>query len=436
MEAQTRFVIKGGHVVDPANGVDEIADVHIDGNMISRIGGKKNYQGRTTIDASGRFVFPGLVDVHVHLREPGREDAETIASGSEAAAHGGITSICCMANTNPPIDNAAGVRFIYDRARNAACRVYPIAAISKGLEGKELSEMYDLAMSGAIGFSDDGRPVTNSQLLRNALTYAKMLELPIVLHCEDLDLSRGGYMHEGRASSRAGMEAIPSVSESGMIARDVLLAEFVDARLHICHISAKESADIVRQAKGKGVKVTAEAAVHHLILTDEDVISSGFDANFKMNPPLRGEEDVAALRAALADGTIDAIVTDHAPHPPEDKDCDFATAPFGIIGLETSASLVYDKLVRAGVIDVVRMVELMSTNPARIYDLSAGTLTQGANADITIFDPKRKWTVDAHAFASKSRNTPFDGWELTGKAVWTMVDGRVVFDELTEQAGR
>jgi len=426
----SKFIIEGGRVVDPANGLDEVVDIYVEDGMISRIGGEKNRRGKTVIDATGKLVFPGLVDVHVHLREPGREDAETIETGSEAAVRGGITSVCCMANTNPPIDNAAGVRFIYDRAMDAACWVYPIAAISKGIEGKELSEMYDLAMSGAVGFSDDGRPVESSQLLRNALTYAKMIELPIVLHCEDLDLSRGKHMHEGYASSRAGMEAIPSISEAGPIARNVLLAEFLEAHVHICHVSAKESVSIIRAAKKRGAPVTAEVAVHHLLLTDEDVLKSGFDANFKMNPPLRGAEDIVALRDALTDGTINAIITDHAPHPPEDKDCDFASAPFGIIGLETSASLVYDKLVRNDVIDVPRMVELMSTNPARIFDLSAGTLSQGCNADITIFDPDRKWTVDARSFASKSRNTPFDGWELTGKPVWTMVGGSIAFDDL------
>ncbi len=431
MDSETKFVIKGGRVVDPANGIDEITDVYIEDGMIARIGGKKNYQDRTLIDAAGKLVFPGLVDIHVHLREPGREDAETIESGSLAAVRGGVTSVCCMPNTHPPIDNAPMVRFIYDRGSEAYCRVYPIAAISKGLEGKELSEMFDLAIAGAVGFSDDGRPVTSSQLLRNALLYSKMIDLPIMLHEEDLDLSAGRHMHEGHASGLAGMQAVPAVAEAGMIARDIMLASFLDAKVHICHVSAKESVGIIRDAKEKGVKVTAEAAVHHLILTDEDVVKSGFDSNYKMNPPLRAKDDVEVLRAALVDGTIDAIVTDHAPHPPEDKDCEFAVAPFGVVGLETSASLIYDKLVRTGIIDITRMVELMSTMPARLMDISAGTLSQGANADIMIFDPERKWTVDSSKFAGKSRNTPFEGWELTGKPVWTMVDGQIFFDELS-----
>ncbi|MCK5833529.1 dihydroorotase, partial [bacterium] len=377
-----------------------------------------------------KFVFPGLVDIHVHFREPGREDAETIKSGSLAAVRGGITSVCCMPNTNPPLDNAALVKFVYDRGRDAYCWVYPIATISKKLEGIELSEMYDLAMAGAAGFSDDGKPVMNSQLLRNALSYSKMFELPLLLHEEDLDLSRGGHMHEGIASGIVGMQAIPSVAEAGMIARDVLLAEFLEARIHICHVSSKESVEIIKTAKAKGVAVSAEAAVHHLILTDEDVVNSDFDSNFKMNPPLRTKEDVESLREALIDGTLDCIVTDHAPHPPEDKDCEFAIAPFGIIGLETSASLIYTKLVNTGVIDIVKMVELMSTNPARLVDISAGTLSQGANADVCIFDPTKKWTVDSSKFASKSKNTPFEGWELTGKAVWTMVAGEIIFNEM------
>ncbi|HHS50757.1 MAG TPA: dihydroorotase [candidate division Zixibacteria bacterium] len=431
MENETKFVIKGGRVIDPANDIDEVLDVYVEDGMISRIGGKKNYQDRAVIDATGKLVMPGLVDIHTHLREPGREDAETIQTGSLSAVRGGITSICCMANTTPPVDSSAGVRFIYDRARYAHCWVYPVAAISKGLKGEELAEMFDMAMAGAVGFSDDGRPLSNAQLLRNAMTYAKMFELPLMLHEEDLTLSSGRHMHEGVASGLAGMQAVPSVAESGMIARDVLLAEFLEARIHICHVSAKESVDVVRVAKERGVDVTAEATVHHLLLTDEDVVASGFDSNFKMNPPLRAKDDLAALIEGINDGAIDAIVTDHAPHPPEDKDCEFAVAPFGVIGLETSASLVYDKLVRPGIIDVKKMVELMSYNPARIVDISAGTLSQGANADIAIFDPEHKWTVSGRAMASKSRNTPFEGWELTGKPVWTMVGGEVAFDELS-----
>ncbi len=430
MPKEKKYVIKGGRVIDPANKLDEITEVYVTGNIIERIGGKKNFQNRTVVDATGMLVFPGLVDIHVHLREPGDEDAETVETGAYAATRGGITTICCMPNTNPPIDSAAGVRFIYDRAREAACWVYPIAAISKGLAGTELSEMGDLAYAGAVGFSDDGRPVMNSQLLRNALTYSKMLDIPCVLHCEDLQLSAGGYMHEGTASGLVGMRAIPGVSEVAMIARDIMIAEFTDAPMHICHVSAKESIEVIRNAKKKGVKVTAETTPHHLLLTDEAVIESQFDSNFKMNPPLRSKEDIEALRSALTDGTIDAIATDHAPHPAQEKDRDFASAPFGVIGLETSASLIYSELVRKKVISVVRMVELMGTNPAKILDLPAGTLSQGAFADITVFDPNKKWAVDPDKFASLSRNTPFAGWELTGKPILTMVAGEVVFDEM------
>ncbi|RKZ31318.1 dihydroorotase [bacterium] len=432
MPRETKYVVKGGRVIDPANGIDRITEVYIDGQIIERVGGKKNFQGRQIIDATGMLVFPGLVDIHTHLREPGNEDAETIDSGANAAIRGGVTTICCMPNTNPPVDSASDVRYIYDRAQEAPCWVYPIAAISKGLKGEELSEMGDLAYAGAVAFSDDGRPVSNSQLLRNALAYADMLGLKLTLHCEDLQLTNEGSMHEGTVSGLSGIPAIPGISEAVMITRDLLIAEFLGVPVHICHVSAKESVHSIRAAKARGVSVTAEATPHHLILDDEKILDSGFDTNFKVNPPIRSREDIEALREALADGTIDAIATDHAPHSPHTKDKDFINAPFGIIGLETSASLIYSELVRKKVIDEVRMVELMSANPAKIFDLPAGALTQGAFADITIFDPEKKWTVDANQFASLSRNTPFAGWELTGKPVLTMVAGEIVYNETGE----
>ncbi len=423
-----KIVIKNGHVIDPMNGIDKIADVYIEGEMIKRIGGRKNYQGYEEIDADGKFVFPGLVDIHVHLREPGGEDAETIATGSEAAVRGGFSSICCMPNTNPPIDSASDVRFIYDKARNAPCRVYPVAAISKGLEGKELSEMGDLTLSGAVAFSDDGKPVENSQLLRNALTYSAMLGIKLTLHCEDLDLANKGSMHEGEVSGRTGMPASPGIAETAMIARDIMIAEYLDAPVHFCHVSARESVQIIREAKARGVKVSAETTPHHLLLTDEEIPKSGFDALFKVNPPLRSARDMTNLREALADGTIDAIASDHAPHPTHEKDRDFITAPFGIIGLETSLALIHTYFVKEGIIDISKMIELMSVNPAKIFDLPAGSLSLGAFADVVVFDPELEWTVDKSKFASISKNTVYNGWKLTGKTVMTIVDGKIVFD--------
>ncbi len=430
MEEKKGIVIKNGRVIDPANGIDKIADVFIIDDIIEKIGGRKNYEGYVEIDATGKYVFPGLVDIHVHFREPGGEDAETIETGAEAAVRGGFTSVCCMPNTHPPVDTASDVRFIFDRASYAPCRVYPIAAISKNLEGKELSEMGDLALAGAVAFSDDGRPVENSQLLRNALTYSSMLGAKLALHCEDLGLANNGSMHEGEVSGKCGMPSSPGIAETAMIARDIMIAEYLGASVHFCHVSARESVQIIRDAKTRGAKITAEATPHHLLLTDAEIPKSGFDALFKVNPPLRSAEDVAILREALIDGTIDAIASDHAPHPTHEKDRDFITAPFGIIGLETSAALIHTFFVKEGLIEISRMIELMSTNPAQIFDLPAGTLSQGAFADVTIFDPKLEWMVDKSKFASISKNTAYDGWKLTGKAVMTIVDGEIVFNEM------
>ena len=424
------IVIKGGRVIDPASGLDEVTEVYIDGDQISRVGGRKNFKDRKVIDANGKLVLPGLIDIHVHLREPGREVAETIETGSLAALSGGFTSVCCMANTTPPVDSQEGIRFVYDRARDAACWVYPLAAVTKGMEGKELAEIFDLARAGAVAFSDDGRPVSDSRLLRNAMDYARMLEMVITCHSEDKDLFAGGHMHEGEVSGRLGIPGIPGIAESTAVARNIALSEFTGARLHICHVSTAESVELIRRAKTRGVPVTAEATPHHLVLTDESVADSLFDANFKMNPPLRSAEDVAALRKGIADGTIDAIASDHAPHTPEDKDRDFITAPFGIVGLETSVGLIYDQLVRGGVIDEVRFAELMTSGPAAVYDLPGGNLAVGGFADVTIIDPEHKWTVDPLDFESLSTNTPFANRELTGKAVLTMVAGEILHDEM------
>jgi len=427
---ENKIVIKNGRVIDPANGIDEITDIYIKDHTIERIGGRKNFQGYEVIDATDKIVIPGLVDMHVHLREPGNEESETIHSGARAAVEGGFTTICCMANTKPFIDNAEGVRFIYDTAADADCWVYPLAGVTKGLQGKELTEMTDIAYAGAIAFSDDGNPIEDGQLMRNALNYAKMLDMTITVHEEDKYLAQNGHMNEGEISGKLGMVGMPPIAESVMISRDLQIAEYIDAPLHICHVSTAKSVGLIREAKAKGIKVTAEVTPHHLILTDKSVADSEFDSNFKMNPPLRTDDDVKALREGIADGTIDAIATDHAPHALHYKDRDFNNAPFGIVGLETALGLILTELVHTKIIDIPQMIELMSLRPSQIYDLPSGTLSKGAFADITILDIDQEWTVDSSKFKSISRNTPFNEWKLKGRNVLTMVGGEVLVNRM------
>jgi dihydroorotase len=418
--------IKSGRVLDPASGLDQTADLLIRNGKIATIGQvKEPPAGAEVLDARGKVVVPGLIDMHVHLREPGREDEETILTGSQAAAAGGFTAIACMPNTEPAIDNQETVRFVRQKAEEAPVRVYPIAAITQGRRGQELTEVADLTAAGAVALSDDGDSVKNSHVFRRALEYASMFAIPVISHCEDPDLRGPGVMNEGYVSTLLGLRGMPAVAEEVAVARDINIAEFTGARLHIAHVSTAGAVELIRAAKARRVQVTAEVTPHHFSLTDEAV--STFDTNTKMNPPLRGAVDRQALRRGLADGTIDCVASDHAPHALEEKEMEFDAAPFGIVGLETSLGLVLTELVQEGTLTLLEAVTKMTINPARILGIEGGTLEVGGVADLTIIDPQVRWTVDSRKFRSKSKNTPFDGWELTGRAVVTIVGGEIVY---------
>jgi dihydroorotase len=416
----TTWHIRNGRIIDPVNTRDEIADLLvIDGRIAAPDQPvPADVQG---IDAAGCWVVPGLIDMHVHLREPGEEYKEDILSGARAAASGGFTGVACMPNTKPVNDNATVTAMIMTRAAEAAVRVYPIGAISLGSEGKQLAEFGEMRAAGAVAVTDDGRPVRDSQLMRRALEYASDFGLPVISHSEEPSLSTG-VMNEGPTSTLLGLKGIPTAAESIMVYREIALAEFTGARVHIAHVSAALSIELIRAAKARGVRVTAESAPHYFTLTDEAVI--GYDTNTKMNPPLRSAADREAIRAALADGTLDAIATDHAPHSILEKELEFDTAANGIIGLETALPLAL-ALVHEGVLDERRLVELMAVNPATILGLSAGSLTPGRAADITVIDPRQEFIYTADQVVSKSRNTPFLGWTLQGRAVLTMVGGSI-----------
>ena len=422
------LLIRGGRVIDPSQRLDARVDVLVENGRIAQIGDTLKAKNAEVVDASGCVVTPGFIDIHTHLREPGREDKETIATGALAAAAGGFTAVCAMPNTTPVNDSASTTRFIIETAkREAVVRVYPIGAITRGSMGEELSEYGDLKAAGCIAVSDDGRPVQNARVMRRALEYARTFGLPVIDHCEDLDLSKGGAMNEGGVSVAMGIPSAPHVSETIMVERDVLLAEFTGSHVHIAHISTARAVDAVRRGKARGVRVTAEATPHHLILTDEAVRAHDYDPVTKMNPPLRSEEDRQAVIAGLLDGTIDAIATDHAPHTTEEKICEFDCAAFGIVGLETAFALCHDGLVKTGVLDLTRLVQLLTAGPARALGLPGGTLEKGQPADITIFDPAEVRTVKPESFRGKSRNSPFVSMTLTGWPVVTIVDGVVVF---------
>ena len=420
------LAIIGGRVIDPETKMDQIADIFIRDGVIKRIEkSKSKLRAREVIDAKGMIVVPGLIDMHTHLREPGREDEETIYTGSCAAAAGGFTSICCMPNTHPPIDNQETVKFIYEKAKSAKCKIYPIGCVTKGQMGEELTEIYDLVQAGVVAISDDGKPISNPQVMRNALEYSRMFNLPVITHCEDLSLSAGGVMHEGFISTSLGMCGIPSVAEEIMVARDVKLAEFTKARIHIAHVSTEGSVELIRQAKKRGAKVTCEATPHHLTLSHE--IIKTFDTNAKVNPPLRTKRDVEAIKRGLKDGTIDCIATDHAPHSIEEKEVEFDFAPCGMVGLETALSLVITELIEKKVLSWSQAIAKLTMNPARILNLNAGRIKKDSPADITIIDPKASWVVDPGKFQSKSKNSPFGGRRLKGKARYTIVDGKVEY---------
>jgi dihydroorotase len=425
------LLICGGRIIDFASGLDRMGDIYIKGKRIIKIETKKRINpakygtDEKVIDARDKIVCPGLVDMHTHLREPGREDEETIYTGSDAAVAGGFTSICCMPNTEPPIENQESVNFIYEKAKSALCKIYPIACITKGQKGEELTEMADLKNAGAVAVSDDGKPVSNSRIMRHALEYSKMIDLPLVSHCEDLNLSSEGAMHEGFVSTVLGMKGIPSLAEEIMVARDIMLAEFTEGRLHIAHVSTSGGVDFIREAKKKKMKLSCEVTPHHFTLTDEAIKT--FDTNFKVNPPLRTKKDVEMVKKGLKDGTVDVIATDHAPHSIEEKEVEFDAAPFGMIGLETALSLVITELIERKVLTWKEAIAKMSYNPAKILKLDAGELKVGGPADITIIDPELEWAVDLNQFRSKSKNSPFGGWKLKGRAWMTIVGGKIVY---------
>jgi dihydroorotase len=420
------LLVAGGRLVDPSQGLDGRFDLLLEDGEVARVEERLEAPaGAETLDASGLVVTPGFIDIHVHLREPGQEYKETVESGTAAAAAGGFTAVACMANTDPVNDNRSVTELILSEARRCStARVYPIGAVSKGLAGEELAEYGDMARAGIVAVSDDGKPVQSAELMRRALLYAQHYGLPVIQHAEDLHLAAGGVMHEGEWSTRLGLPGLPGAAEDVMVARDLLLLEETGGRYHVAHLSTARTLELVRRAKERGLGVTCEVTPHHLLLTDEEVWKSQFSTDTKMKPPLRAEADRQALLAGIADGTVDAIASDHAPHHADEKDVEFSLAPFGIVGLETTVALCLDRLVRPGLIALARLVELLSTGPARVFGLPGGTLKPGSPADLTLLDLERRVKVDAAAFRSKSRNTPFGGWELTGAPAGTILGGR------------
>ncbi len=416
-------LIKNGRVLDPAAGVDLVQDLLITDGRIAQSGnGLRAPADARTVDATGKVVSPGFIDIHTHLREPGYEYKETVASGTRAAAAGGFTAVCCMANTFPVNDNRAVTDYILAKARvEGVVRVYPVGAVTRNLEGTQLAELAEQAEAGCVAFSDDGRCVMNAELYRRAMEYTLPFGTPIISHAEDCHLTRDAAMNEGLVSTELGLSGQPAAAEEVMVARDIVLAELTGAHVHIAHISTAGAVRMVREAKARGVRVTTEATPHHLLLTDEAVRS--WDPNTKMAPPLRAKRDVEALLEALADGTIDCIATDHAPHALSEKEDEFVEAANGIVGLETAVCLLLDRLVRPGIIDLPTLVTRLSSGPARLLNLPGGSLAPGAAADITILDLEQPWTVDPATFRSRSRNTPFGGWTGTGAPWMTMVGG-------------
>ncbi|HKQ73703.1 MAG TPA: dihydroorotase [Blastocatellia bacterium] len=422
------LLLRNGTIIDPSQGLEAVRDLLIRDGRVVAIDERINEKGAEVFDASDLIVSPGFIDLHVHLREPGFEYKETIASGARAAVAGGFTSICCMPNTKPVNDNSSVTSFIIEQGRAAKlANVFPIGAITQGSKGEQLAEIGEMKAAGIVAISDDGKPVLDSGIMRRAMEYSRDFDLPVVDHCEDCCGAAGWAMHEGDYSALMGLNGLPGAAEDLHVARDITLAELTGARVHIAHISTARSVDLVRQAKLKALAVTCEVTPHHFTLTDKDVYESGYDTDFKMAPPLRSQSDLEAIIEGLRDGTIDAIATDHAPHHANEKMLEFEHAPNGIIGLETAVSLTLDRLVHRGVISIGRMVELLSTIPARIFKLDRGTLKVGAVADVSIFDPNKEIKVDASKFQSKSRNTPFDEWGLKGAAVAAIVGGRVVW---------
>jgi dihydroorotase len=422
-----KLLIKNGQVVDPSQQFQRQADVLIQDDTIAGVFPRIETDDVQIFDATGLIVSPGFIDLHVHLREPGREDKETIETGAAAAAAGGFTSVCCMPNTQPINDNATVTRYILERAHSAnLVNVFPIGAITKESRGEQLAEIGEMREAGIVAISDDGNPVSNSLVMRRAMEYAQTFGLPVVDHCQNRDLAAGGVMNEGYYSTLLGLKGMSRLAEEADVQRDIMLAEATGAHVHIAHLSTAGSLEMVRKARARGIKITCEVTPHHFTLTDSAV--EGFDTNTKMNPPLRTERDVEALIEGIVDGTVDAIATDHAPHHADEKSLEYDRAPFGIIGLETALGLALERLYHSGKIGLMRLVELFSTSPSRVFNLRRGTLIAGAVADITIFDPDASVTVDPGRFRSKSRNTPFSGWQLRGAPVATIVAGKIIFN--------
>ncbi|GJG87615.1 dihydroorotase [Gemmatimonadetes bacterium T265] len=429
------LLLAGGRVLDPSQGLDVAAgDVLLVGGRVEHAGERVGRpDDATVVDCAGLVVSPGFIDVHCHLREPGREDVETIATGARAAAAGGFTAVCAMPNTDPVTDNQAAVGFIVRQAqRAAASRVYPVGAITLGQRGETLAEFGEMVGAGAVAVSDDGKPVVSAHIMRTALEYARTFGIPVANHCEEPTLAHGGAMNEGAVSMRLGLKGIPSEAEEIMAIRDILLARRTGGHVHLCHMSTAGSVDLIRWGKARGIRVTAEVCPHHLSLTEDAV--EGYQTNAKMNPPLRTAADVEALQAAVRDGTIDVVATDHAPHHYDEKEREFADAPNGIVGLETALGVIVTWLVAPGVLSYAQLVDRMACAPARVFGLPGGTLRRGAPADVTVFDPERRWTVDPATFRSKGRNTPYAGRTLQGRAVATVVAGGIVYDDRSTPA--
>ncbi len=429
------LVIINGRVIDPELGFGKDGHIFIKDGKIVKIetdsasirNELKNLDEHQKIDATDKLVVPGLIDIHVHLREPGREDEETVESGCKAAAAGGFTTVCCMPNTTPRIDNQETVKFVQDRAKDADARVFVVGAVTKGTAGEELSEIGDLVKMGAVAITDDGQYVQNAEVMRRALEYARMFDIPVMQHAEDQQLCAGAIMNESFESTRLGMKGAPAVAEEIAVLRDIALCRLTGGRVHFQHISTRLAVEAIRQAKQEGLNITAEATPHHLVLTDKE-IGKEFNTNLRVNPPLRTEEDRLAVIEGLVDGTIDCITSDHAPHSEEEKDCEFDLAPPGMIGLETTLGLIKTFIIDKGYLSWADAIRKMTYNPARILNIPGGTLESGAIADITIIDPNKKWTVNAKKFRSRSRNSPFVGWKLSGQVYRTILGGRIVFE--------
>lgn len=421
-----KLILRNGRVIDPASRHDDVADLLIHDTAIAAVGRDLDVAGAEEFDATGLIVAPGFIDMHVHLREPGFEHAESIETGARAAAAGGFTSVCCMPNTKPVNDSATVTSYIVERARRyAVVNVFPIGAITKGSEGDQLAAIGSMKAAGVVAISDDGRPVMNARVMRRAMETAKSFDLPVIDHCEDLNLSAGGDMHEGVVSTRLGLRGIPSASEDVMVARDILLAELTGARFHVAHLSTRHSVRMVAFAKARGVEVTCEVTPHHFALADNHMPL--YDPNYKMKPPLRGCQDVEAVLDGVVSGSVDALATDHAPHAGSEKMQEFEKCPFGILGLETAIGVTLDRLVNPGKISLARMIELYTTGPARVLRLDRGTLAVGAPADITVLDLQREWTYDVNRSLSKSRNSPFHGVKFIGGPAATLVNGAFVW---------